>query len=507
LPRRRPIGLFLAALMGCRTVPYVQPAYAPIVEPQKRLKLHMKSGELIVLDAWARRGGAIEGEGASYDIDRAEIEHGHLSAPLDEIALVELSRSELIGSWVAIAGLATVSAVVTAFCLAMPKSCFGSCPTFYVPSNGGWKLQAEGFSTSIARALEADDLDALPDAAAEGGFVSLAMRNEALETHAVRSLGLLLVDGPAGSTIYRRTGGGFDALGPTAGPTRCAWESDVCPLLAAQDGRELQPKSDGVDLAAKTSIELWFDAPPAKRAGLVLTARNSLMSTFVLYHMLALYGRSAGDFIAKLEAYDPAALLGLASFSESLGGIEIAYRQGDGPWKTAPTIAYIGPIALQTQAVPLELDTTDPIEVRLTMARAHWKLDAARVGPIIESPLSTTRIAPEVLEADGQDPRRVEAMLRGIGPHLVTLPGEEVRMRFAVPEPKGARAYFLQSRGYYYEWMREEWLREEDPAQADAFLADPLRALRELAPEYARIEPSIDRLFENSRFARPRPGP
>src|SRR5262249_27377852 len=152
--------------------------------------------------------------------------------------------------------------------------------TFYVPTEGGWSIQAEGFSTSIARAFEADDLDDLPDARPSGGSLTLAMRNEALETHAVRSLAVLAVEGPAGSAVLRRPDGTLGAAGPSRAPVACTWDGadapDVCALVGERDGRELSPSSDGVDLGARTAITLRYAGPGSAHAGLVLTARNSL---------------------------------------------------------------------------------------------------------------------------------------------------------------------------------------------------------------------------------------
>jgi hypothetical protein len=51
--------------------------------------------------------------------------------------------------------------------------------------------------------------------------------------------------------------------------------------------------------------------------------------------------------------------------------------------------------------------------------------------------------------------------------------------------------------------MRDEWLVDEDPARAAMMLADPKRALRVLAPEFKKREAEMDRLFWNSRYARP----
>ena len=72
--------------------------------------------------------------------------------------------------------------------------------------------------------------------------------------------------------------------------------------------------------------------------------------------------------------------------------------------------------------------------------------------------------------------------------------------RFRLPE--GEQELFLESRGYYYEWMRDEWLKEEDQAAALQLVANPRAALVRLAPKFKAIEPDMDRVFWQSRVTR-----
>ena len=64
-------------------------------------------------------------------------------------------------------------------------------------------------------------------------------------------------------------------------------------------------------------------------------------------------------------------------------------------------------------------------------------------------------------------------------------------------------ARFLESRGYYIEWMRDEWLAEEDPVRAALMTADPEGALRLLAPEFKKTEGDMEDVFWRSRYAHP----
>lgn len=467
-------------------------------------RLHMRDGSVYACTRWTHQGGVIEGEGALYNAERVRVREGTFSVRREEVSLIETTESEIRGTDGAIAAMSVVSAAslsVSAFCLSNPKSCFGSCPTFYVPRGGGWTIQAEGFSTSIARTLEADDVDDLPDAVPVDGTVTLAMRDEALETHVTRRVALRVVEGPAGTTPYRELARErYLALGATRAPEGCSDEA-VCRSLAARDGDEHTPGSDGEDLARKTSVTLRYAAPGSARVALALTARNSLMNTYVFYHLLALHGRRAPEFLASIERGDPDSLRALAEYDRLLGGVDVDVRQGRDAWQRVGTLPYIGPIARATRAVGFTLnDATQPVEVRLTFARSHWRLDAARLGPWVASDLSAQTVWPEVTDTRGAARDDVALSLRGEGDPLVTQPGDEYTLRFRVGAPRDGVGYFLHARGYYHEWLREVWLRDENLPLARTYVREPERALRELAAEFHRAEPAMESLFEASRF-------
>ena len=50
--------------------------------------------------------------------------------------------------------------------------------------------------------------------------------------------------------------------------------------------------------------------------------------------------------------------------------------------------------------------------------------------------------------------------------------------------------------------LRDEWLREEDPLKAARMILSPAAALRDLAPRYKELEPTMDRVFWQSRVTR-----
>ena len=85
---------------------------------------------------------------------------------------------------------------------------------------------------------------------------------------------------------------------------------------------------------------------------------------------------------------------------------------------------------------------------------------------------------------------------------VVTLPGDSYTLVYERPMDFANRELFLESRGYYLEWMREEWMQEENPLALAELLLLPGRALKRLAPAYKELEPQFEAAFWGSRYAR-----
>src|SRR5262249_53769974 len=137
--------------------------------------------------------------------------------------------------------------------------------------------------------------------------------------------------------------------------------------------------------------------------------------------------------------------------------------------------------------------------VRLTLTRGNWKIDQIALVSLGE-PVTPLVLDPVRVTKDGRPDEAARAKLADPGAHLYTFPGDAYRLTFELPD--GDHELFLESRGYYYEWMREDWLKEEDPQEALRILFAPEDAMRRLAPKYKQIEGTMERTFWQSRFAR-----
>jgi len=114
--------------------------------------------------------------------------------------------------------------------------------------------------------------------------------------------------------------------------------------------------------------------------------------------------------------------------------------------------------------------------------------------------LVPVRLEPVSVERDGQRDDAARTRLRDGERHLVTRPGDAYRLVFRLPRSERPLDLFLESEGFYYEWMRAEWLAEEDPGLAALALASPGEALRRLAPAYKAQEGRLEQAFWASRF-------
>ncbi len=504
------------------------PSSAALAKPPtdtSTLKLHLRSGELIIARTWTEDTTArvLHVVGTEYTVDRRPSGAVDRLVPLDSIALLQANTAGAAypGGLITTAIWGTIAGVVSVACLADPKSCFGSCPTFYV-GNDSLSIQAEGFSASPLRTLEARDVDHLYASASRPGPFTLRMRNEALETHAVRSVRLLIAPRPAGGRVFHSPS---DELFPADGmssPIGCTSATGDCARdVATLDTREWKSTTDSADLATREVVELTFDRAALPRfrgpggsegrLGLVLGARHTLVSTFLFYQSLAFAGDQAGDAMARIERGTVADQPPLFSALRTLGTIEVSVSADGVHWTDAGHLFEAGPLATDPQVIPLEMmPGAGAVHVRLSLTKGYWRLDyaaLAHLGPRIEP----TILSPVSVTAEGRTVAgpSAAAALADSNRVLVTGPGDTYALAFELPEtlpPTSDRwEVFLESSGWYYEWMREEWRAEQDPARAAQLLYAPRDAFRALAPAYKAREAINERAFWMSRIRRKQP--
>src|SRR5690606_21646062 len=350
---------------------------------------------------------------------------------------------------------------------------------------------------SAARVLEATDVDAMWTARPSGPVFDVRMSNEALETHSVDHVRLLAAPRAPGTRVLRAGDRYYPASKPHPPRTCVSGLGDCLESARAADGVEyLSPASDR-DLSERETMEVTFPRAEGD-LGLTIVARNSLLNTFVFYQLLAYMGRQAGDWFARMER-EGAQSASVDRFVALLGDIDVEVATPSG-WRSVGAFSEVGPIAHEVQLVPLPRDLEgDEVRVRLTLTRGNWKIDQLALAEL-GAPVAPVAIAPTEVLRDGRPaPEALAALLRP-GAHLVTQPGDDYTLRFRLPE--GESELFLESRGYYYEWIREEWLSEESAFEIARAVLDPPGTLRRLAPKYKSVEGAMEESFWQSKFRR-----
>jgi hypothetical protein len=280
-------------------------------------------------------------------------------------------------------------------------------------------------------------------------------------------------------------------------PTACrAAEGDCLDAMGARDGRERWSGADGEDLAAREDIDLTF-APQPGPLGLAVSTRQTMLSTYLFYQGLAWMGRDATRRLADLERGDPAVARQASALRDLLGGVEVFVRR-DGAWVRAGEARETGPLAVDTHLVRLpDVPADRPIEVRLRLTKGLWRIDAVALATLAGETAPTrvdARVVPVRLGRRFGGPRAPATAFP-----LTTLPGDAYDLEFLLPD--GDYELFLESRGYYLEWMRQEWLAEESPVRAALLFYAPRLALRLLAPAFKAHEADMEAAFWRSRYA------
>lgn len=494
----------IAALGGCTLKKITVPGeeFRSLDGKAPFIKAHMQSGNLYVLSAWEvdEENRTVSGTGTLFDPNRNELGRGAFTVGVDSVALFESNVKQASSAVGAITFISAISVAITVYCAINPKSCFGSCPTFYLTDGGREALRAEGFSASVAPWLEASDVDDLRRLErGDGGRVDLVMRNEALETHVVRRADLLAVPLGEGERVLKGTDGEFWRVSDMTPPASCrAAEGDILESVRDLDGTERFSRADSFDLAARETIDVRFDRAPGPACGLVVASRQTLLSTYLLYETLSNAGTSAGTWLAALSKYEARNPL-----ARALGAIQVEVRDAGGEWRRAGEAGEVGPLATDVYFVPLPAAVVGkPVDVRLRLTKGAWRIDQIALAALGER-AGAVRIPPAEVLREGRDDDGALAALWDSSSVLTTMPGDAYTLRYELPDDGERYELFLESRGYYLEWIRSEWLADENPAYVREMLFEPRSALRRLARSYKEVEESMEDTFWRSRYARP----
>jgi hypothetical protein len=503
------VALLIAfALCGCaagvsRSVYTVSQAKV-IDQSSPFLKVHMKNGYVYTLSKWStdQKESRVLGEGELRDVNRSLVKTGRDTIPFSEVALFETNVVNVSPATAVMAVVTGGSVALTMYCAANPKACFGSCPTFYAWDGEKMALQAEGFSSSILPALEAKDIDPLYTARPTGRRFRIRMTNEAMETHVVRYADLLAIPRLKGGRVFVSPSDEFYDATDLLEPSSCFGpEGDILSAVRCFDSFERFSLADSTNLAEREILEVHFNTVSGGKLGLVVGFRESLMSTFLFYQTLAYLGNSAVTWLARCQQGSSEMAKYIGAPAQVLGGIEVLVKDDHGDWVRAGEITETGPIAMNVQIVPFPSGLPRPHVVRLRMSKGLWRLNYIALASI--QPAQTPiRLSPTEIRHDNGIDEEARRPIADPTQRLVTFPGDKYTLEYLLPDGYERYELFLESKGYYLEWMRKEWLADENPAKALLAFTDPMQFLKDEAPRFKSTELQMEEAFWRSKYER-----
>lgn len=511
-------AVFVSMLQGCMPTKMSRvlntPAEFSANSKNKFLKVHLKDGSLYVLNDWHTNNidSTISGTGDFYDYKRNRIsfkskDNYTTGEPVFQICYSDISLIETnllknhLGNLAAITVVGVPLAIMSGYCLTNPKACFGSCPTFYTLNDEKWNLVAEGFSSSILPVFEKRDIDMLYWTKNAGNNLKVKLTNEALETHVIRYANLLAFPHRAGERIFSAEEGGFYSMANLVSPEWCrAAEGNCLDKVAQMDHDERFSLTDSKNLAKKEEMVFSFSNNESDQFGLIIGSRQTLLTTFLFYQGLAYTGNYAGYYASAIENGNRFLENRVQGLWDKLGGIEIYLKKETGRWEKIAEINEMGPIAADVHLIKIPGKLPQNAILKLRMTQGLWRIDYLALGNV-SAKVSPNVIHPHLVIKDEEESPETLNLLMDTTKTLVTYPGDTYVINYKLPD-NGEYEFFLDTKGYYLEWMREEWIAEQNIQKAKLMFAFPGLFMRRAAKPFKKSEAEMEDRFWGSRYVK-----
>ena len=474
------------------------------------LKAHLTNGDVCIFkDSWQVDSTQtfVSGVGTRYDFNRIVVVDGNLIISIDSVAIFETNKkleNTESGRITALSILTAVDVVLGLVCITNPKACFGSCPTFYINEEDNFHYaDAEGFSNAISPSLEYFDIDALNNQPISHKVFSLSMKNEALETHCVENVALLAYPREKGERVYQSPDNSFYLCENIYQVNHANDDSgDITHLLRTKDKLERFSLANETNLSSKEEIYLTFEnIKNTKDLGLIINFRQTLMTTYFIYSAIGYMGDEVGDIFAKMEIENKTSGVQKNGIREELGDIEVyTWNEKSKCWIKQSGFYETGPIAINQQILPINTsELGSEVRLKLVINKGLWRIDYLALTNIKEK-VVPIKITPNSILNKGLLDQWALAKIINPNDYLISMPGDEYKFVFSLPEENQDYELFLFSKGYYLEWMREHWIKDKDLLTLRQMIKYPKDYLRQTAGDYKQYESSMEFEFWNSKI-------
>jgi len=376
-------------------------------------------------------------------------------AAMDEVVVYDVSTGKTIFYNVGIGlgiGLA-VSAVVAGIIYIIILLTKTSCPFIYTFDGERYEFAGEIYSGTTYPPLERHDYLPLPALKAVDGKYRIKIANEVREIQHTNLAELWVIDHPVGAEVLvDKYGAAHTFTEPQSPSTAVTVQGkDVAALIAAADGSIYMGEVPEKINADVDGVIMTFDRPPeARRAKLLVQAKNTFWLDYVYGEACELFGETYADWYEK-QKEAPAEELRQWSLDQ---GIPLAvYVDHGGVWRLVDYYEVSGPMAAKRDVLAFDLpaDASDEVKVKLEFGPLFWEIDYLALDCSADLPVQVYSVP----AADAVDESRgdVAALLRADDDLYYVQPevGEYALLAFPAPEPAEglARSTVLHTKGHY----------------------------------------------------------
>jgi hypothetical protein len=151
--------------------------------------------------------------------------------------------------------------------------------------------------------------------------------------------------------------------------------------------------------------------------------------------------------------------------------------------------------------IPRSIYNASDLKIKIELTKGLWRIDYLGLTSI-NSKADPVTIYPNTIEVVNGENYTIDEVATDDDTYLVSLPGNEYKFKFDIPQQPEKKEYelFLSSKGYYLEWIRSDWVQNKDLGKLKKMLLNDKQTWTELAQEFKTREQDMETVFWNSKY-------
>lgn len=472
--------ILLLTLPGCNSWSYeATKVYKETLQPYQNYssptKVFLFNDNIVIFpEGITLRYNHLFGNHRTFNFKGEELQ-SEQTVPLDSVvAIIQYEENTSGGMYFAdvMNGLfGTINTTLAVICAISPKTCFGSCPTVYVPDDNDFILQAELFSKSISHQLESNDLDILDYKIPESGDIKLKITNEALETHYINQFNLIAAKHKSGTKVFQTNHNSLTLINSLASiqNAKSSNGKSITEILREDDNNYFRSEENKIlelrNGPVKDFIEVQSYFPDKEKVNMLIKYRNTLLTTTLLYDVvIGSQGINALEWTRKMNE-DKVYAMQFKTVYDMFSGINMEVYRNNG-WIDLGKFEDAGPINWKYSVAEIPVNQDGLVRLKLSFIPDNIMIDYLAFDTTENKNNFTVEKLTPISIKDHNNSERInlyEFISTDDSTYLVTNPGDNYLLKYCInTSADSSITLFIESKGYYNEWIRGNWIRENN---------------------------------------------